>query len=62
MAYGSFMHSLFLFSEFLEHFLAIYEFSWFNLIYFGFLVETFSYEPLDGVHASFEILGILYEQ
>ena len=62
VAYGSFMHSLFLFFEFLEHFWAIYEFSWFNLIYFWFIVLTHSYEPLDGVHASFEIFGILFEQ
>ena len=62
VAYGSFMHSLFLFSEFLEHFWAIYEFSWFNLIYFWILVETCSYESLEDFHASFVIFGFLYEQ
>ena len=35
VAYGSFMHSLFLFSEFLEHFWAIYEF---YSIFFEFLL------------------------
>ena len=62
MTFGSFVHSLVQNSEFLRHLWAIYEFSWFYLIYFWFLVLTHSYESLDGVHASFVIFGILFEQ
>ena len=62
VAYGSFMHSLFHFSEFLRYFWAIYEFSWFYSIYFWILVVTCSYESFEGFHARFEIFGFLYEQ
>ena len=62
MAYGSFMHSLFYFFEFLRYFWAIYEFSWLYSIYFWFLILTRSHESLDVIHASFEIFGILYKQ
>jgi len=62
MTFGSFVHSLVQKSEFLRHLWAVYEFSWFYSIYFWFLVLTHSYESLDGVHASFEIFGILFEQ
>ena len=47
---------------FLKHLWAIYEFPWFYLFYFWFLVITHSYESLDGIHASFEIFGILFKQ
>ena len=62
MTFGSFVHPLVQNSEFLRHLCAIYEFPCFYLIYFWFLILTHSYESLDGVHASFEIFGILFEQ
>ena len=62
MAFGSYVHPLFQVSEFSRHFWAIYEFSCFHTIYFLFLVLTHSYGSLDGIHASFEIFRILYEQ
>ena len=62
MTFGSYVYSLFHFSEFLKIFWALFEFSWFYLIYFWFLVVTCSYASLDDIHASFEIFGILYEQ
>ena len=52
----------FKFSDFSKLLWAIYEFPWFYLIYFWFLVLIHSYESLDGVHASFVIFGILFEQ
>ena len=62
MAFGSYMHSLLQISEFSKHLWGIYEFPWFYSNYFWFLILTHSYESLDGVHASFDIFGILYEQ
>ena len=58
----SYMHSLLQISEFSKHLRDIYEFSWFYSIYFWILVETCSYESLEGFHAIFEIFGFLYEQ
>ena len=54
--------SCFIFLNFWGIFWAIYEFSWFYSIYFWFLVETCSYESLEGFHASFEIFRFLHEQ
>ena len=62
VAFGSYVHSLLQISDFSKLLWAIYEFPWFYLIYFWFLILTHSYESLDGVHASFEIFGILFEQ
>jgi len=62
MTFGSFVHSLLQISEFSKHLWGIYEFPWFYSNYFWILILTHSYESLDGVHASFEIFGILYEQ
>ena len=62
MTFGSYVHSLLQIFDFSKLLWAIYEFPWFYLFYFWFLVLTHSYESLDGVHASFEIFGILYEQ
>ena len=62
MAFGSYIHSLLQISEFSKHLWGIYEFPWFYSNYFWFLILTHSYESLDGVHASFDIFGILYEQ
>ena len=57
MTFGSYVHSLLQIFDFPKLLWAIYEFPWFYLIYFWFLVLTHSYESLDGVHASFEIFG-----
>ena len=62
MTFGSYVYSLFHFSEFLKQFWAIYEFLWFYSFYFWILVVTCSYESFEGFHARFEIFGILYEQ
>ena len=62
MTFGSFVHSLLQISEFSKHLWGIYEFPWFYSNYFWILILTHSYESLDGVHASFDIFGILYEQ
>ena len=62
MTFGSYVHSLLQIFYFPKLLWAIYEFPWFYLIYFWFLVLTHSYESLDGVHASFDIFGILFEQ
>ena len=62
MTFGSYVHTLLQFSDFSKLLWAIYEFPWFFLIYFWFLILTHSYESLDGLHASFEIFGILFEQ
>ena len=45
-----------------RNFWAIYEFSYFYLIYFWFLVVTCSYESLECIHDSFEFFEFLYEQ
>ena len=62
MTFGSYVYSLFLFSDFLKQFWAIYEFSWFYSFYFWILIVTCSYESLEGFHARFEIFRFLYEQ
>ena len=62
MACGSSMHHLVHFFWIFRAFLAIYEFLWFNSIYFWFIVDTHSFEALEGFHASFEIFKFLYEQ
>jgi hypothetical protein len=62
MTFGSYVYSLFHFSEFLKQFWAIYEFLWFYSFYFWILVVTCSYESLEGFHARFEIFRFLYEQ
>jgi len=62
MTFGSYVHSLLQIFYFSKLLWAIYEFPWFYLIYFWFLVLTHSYEPLDDVHASFAIFGSIYEQ
>ena len=62
MAFGSYMHSLLQISKFSKHLWGIYEFPWFYSNYFWILILTLTYESLDGVHASFDIFGILYEQ
>ena len=62
MTLGSYVYSLFHFSDFLKQFWAIYEFSWFYSFYFWILIVTCSYESLKGFHARFEIFRFLYEQ
>ena len=62
MTFGSYVHSLLQIFYFPKLLWGIYEFPWFYLIYFWFLILTHSYESLDGVHASFVIFGILFEQ
>ena len=62
MTFGSWVYSLFHYSEFLRYLWGIYEFSWFYSIYFWILVETCSYKLFEGFHARFEIFRFLFEQ